>query len=224
MKQLRTLNLALQVAFWTGFFLCILGLYFTMLHWPFASNIRSIGYALIAVSAAISPFLLKFQTKIARIQLTLLYWGIALTFGILEFKRTLRLNGVSHVAYKIMLEFALLMLLSSAALYLYLLFTGQKKSGIPSRFLKLPPLELTDADVENYPGLYINKDLPLNISISKNMGQLTAQATDQQPFPLQAIGAAVFRHEAAGLVMEFSTVKRGITLYQHGGVFWFEKV
>ncbi len=224
MKHLRTLNVALNAAFWIGFALCIAGVYFTVLHWPYGSYIRSTGYIIMALTGAICPFVLRFQPKLAKIQLTLLYWGMALLFPVMNFKHALLQNGFSKTTYYGLVQLTLLMLLSSAGIYLYRLFTGEMKNGIPRKFAKMEPIELTGVELANYAGTYVNTQLPLEITITSCDSELIAQATEQKPFPLQAIGSDTFRYDKAKIAVAFHSNGQGLTLHQHGGEFLFKKV
>jgi D-alanyl-D-alanine carboxypeptidase len=78
-------------------------------------------------------------------------------------------------------------------------------------------------DLAKYTGLYSSTQLPLKITISINSGTLTAQATGQPSFPLEATGTDNFKFDQAGVVMEFNPVKNEMTLKQGGGVFLFTK-
>jgi D-alanyl-D-alanine carboxypeptidase len=78
-------------------------------------------------------------------------------------------------------------------------------------------------DLAKYTGLYSSTQLPLKITISINSGTLTAQATGQPSFPLEATGKDNFKFDQAGVVMEFNPAKNEMTLKQGGGVFLFSK-
>jgi len=62
-----------------------------------------------------------------------------------------------------------------------------------------------------------------SVTISKNNAGLTAQATGQSAFPLEATGKDEFRFDQAGIKMEFNTDKNEMTLYQGGGTFVFTR-
>ena len=61
-----------------------------------------------------------------------------------------------------------------------------------------------DADVlKTYEGIYSKKDFPLKITIKAEENYLTAQATGQDSFPLEAVNETEFRFDAAGIVITF---------------------
>ncbi|HSZ72096.1 MAG TPA: hypothetical protein VK750_05430, partial [Cytophagaceae bacterium] len=74
-----------------------------------------------------------------------------------------------------------------------------------------------------YEGVYANKDVPLKITISLNDSVLTAQATGQAVFPLEATSETRFKYDPARVVIIFNTEKKELILKQHGGVFIFYK-
>jgi len=78
-------------------------------------------------------------------------------------------------------------------------------------------------EIAKYLGIYSSTQLPLKITITNNNGTLTAQATGQSSFPLEASGKDNFKFDQAGVVMEFNPAKNEMTLKQGGGVFLFTK-
>lgn len=82
-------------------------------------------------------------------------------------------------------------------------------------------LALTSADLDKYLGIYVSKQLPIQIAVSKNNATLMAQATGQSAFSLEATEVDKFKFEAAGVVMEFNPTENQMTLKQGGGVFTF---
>jgi len=82
---------------------------------------------------------------------------------------------------------------------------------------------LNPEELDKYPGIYSSTQLPLKITITKNNAILIAQATGQSSFPLEATEKDKFKFDAAGVVLEFNTVKNEMTLKQGGGVFIFTK-
>ncbi len=82
---------------------------------------------------------------------------------------------------------------------------------------------LTSTDLDKYLGIYVSKQLPLQITVSKNNATLMAQATGQAAFSLEATEVDKFKFEAAGVVMEFNPAENQMTLKQGGGVFTFTR-
>ena len=78
-------------------------------------------------------------------------------------------------------------------------------------------------DLDTYLGVYSSQQLPLKITITKNDATLTAQATGQSSFPLDAIEKDRFKFEPAGVVLEFNPEKGEMILKQGGGVFQFTR-
>ncbi|MFM9839991.1 MAG: serine hydrolase domain-containing protein [Cyclobacteriaceae bacterium] len=78
-------------------------------------------------------------------------------------------------------------------------------------------------DLDKYLGNYSSQQLPLKITITKNDAVLTAQATGQSSFPLDATEKDRFKFEPAGVVLEFNPEKGEMILKQGGGVFQFTK-
>lgn len=77
--------------------------------------------------------------------------------------------------------------------------------------------------IDKYPGEYTSREFPLMITVSKSGATLTAQATGQGAFPLEAKSATVFEFAASGIVMEFDAAKKGMTLKQNGHTYTFSK-
>jgi D-alanyl-D-alanine carboxypeptidase len=73
-----------------------------------------------------------------------------------------------------------------------------------------------------YLGVYASKQIPLKITITAEGDVLSAQATGQSAFPLDATTTTdKFQFEAAGIVMEFRPDKGEFTLLQGGKEFVF---
>jgi CubicO group peptidase (beta-lactamase class C family) len=60
-----------------------------------------------------------------------------------------------------------------------------------------------------YEGEYTSEQLPLVITVKQDGGKLTAQATGQPSFPLDAISESEFRFDQAGIVMIFNLQASG---------------
>ncbi|MFW6289558.1 MAG: serine hydrolase domain-containing protein [Mariniphaga sp.] len=81
---------------------------------------------------------------------------------------------------------------------------------------------VTEGELEQYPGTYTSKQIPLKVMVSKNENALSAQATGQPAFPLEAIDKHTFRYERAGIVMEFNPEEKTMILKQGGGEFLYK--
>ena len=91
---------------------------------------------------------------------------------------------------------------------------------------KIPTFEVVAVkagELEKYTGIYSSKQMPLRITVSITGTGLSAQATGQSAFPLEASGKDIFKFDQAGIVMEFNPAKNEMTLKQGGGVFLFTK-
>jgi D-alanyl-D-alanine carboxypeptidase len=82
---------------------------------------------------------------------------------------------------------------------------------------------VSDSDLDKYLGIYASKQIPLQITITKNNATLMAQATGQAAFALEATEIDKFKFEAAGVVIEFTPADKLLLLKQNGGVFTFLK-
>lgn len=83
----------------------------------------------------------------------------------------------------------------------------------------LPDFNRYDAgalQLSSYEGVYAGTDLPLKVKIFVNDNVLNAQATGQQAFPLEAVGADKFRFIQAGIEMEFKNAEKTMILTQGG--------
>ncbi|MEJ2535086.1 MAG: serine hydrolase [Gammaproteobacteria bacterium] len=89
------------------------------------------------------------------------------------------------------------------------------------------PVELDPASLELLIGSYTSDDLPLELRLFMDGGQLMAQATDQPAFPVTPFSETEFRFEPAGIVIRFDAgsleadAKPAFTLEQGGGSFAF---
>lgn len=80
-----------------------------------------------------------------------------------------------------------------------------------------------NVDLKAYQGTFSSKDIPLKIVTKVENGKLTAQATGQQPFPLEYDGEDKFVFELAQIELAFNKDKKGFTLNQGGQSFKFTK-
>ncbi len=83
--------------------------------------------------------------------------------------------------------------------------------------------QVTSEALEQYPGIYSSTKTPLKITIVKTENGLTAQATEQSAFPLEATAKDQFKFEQAGIVIEFNPVKSEMILKQAGAAYLFTK-
>lgn len=97
--------------------------------------------------------------------------------------------------------------------------------------LKFPFPDFTSFEVpenilKQYEGLYTTDQIALEITIKKDGDRLTAQATGQRSFPLEAMSETEFKFDGAGIRITFgkdSNNKTTLTLKQGGMEFLFEK-
>lgn len=84
-------------------------------------------------------------------------------------------------------------------------------------------IEVKPESLDQYLGLYGSLQIPLKITITKNGTLLTAQATGQPGFPLEASAINTFKFDQAGVVLEFSPAEKQMKLKQNGHEFLFTK-
>lgn len=87
----------------------------------------------------------------------------------------------------------------------------------------LKTITLKPEDLVKYIGVYSTTQIPLKIEITNNNGVLTAQATGQSSFPLDATDKDIFAFEKAGVVLEFKPENKTLILKQNGAEFNFIK-
>jgi D-alanyl-D-alanine carboxypeptidase len=97
-----------------------------------------------------------------------------------------------------------------------------KQYSIPTFNTPLP-ISLKTEDLDKYLGVYSSTQIPLKITITKNVATLIAQATGQSSFPLEASEKDKFKFDPAGIKMEFNPDKNELTLKQGGGNILFTK-
>ncbi len=83
--------------------------------------------------------------------------------------------------------------------------------------------EVSSEDLDKYLGTYVSKQIPLKITITKDNKTLTAQATGQSAFPLEATEKDKFKFDKAGVVLEFNPPEKTMLLKQSGGKYTFTK-
>lgn len=92
---------------------------------------------------------------------------------------------------------------------------------------KIPVVQISDKLLNEYEGIYSSDKLPIKISIAKNGNGLSAQASGQSDFPLEATSDTSFKFDTGGIVITFkkdsSGRVTGLTLEQAGGSYDFNK-
>lgn len=81
----------------------------------------------------------------------------------------------------------------------------------------------SEQELKQLTGVYASEQMPLKITISSDEKSLTAQATGQPSFELEAVSPGKFQFILAGLEMEFNTTDNSMLLKQGGAVFLFRK-
>lgn len=92
---------------------------------------------------------------------------------------------------------------------------------MPYQFPNLVSLQVKPELLKKYEGVYSSKQLPLKITISNHAGQLSAQATGQSAFDLNAIAENVFVFDPASIKMTFT--ENQLVLKQGGAEYIFTK-
>ncbi|MBS7233661.1 beta-lactamase family protein [Flavobacterium psychroterrae] len=79
------------------------------------------------------------------------------------------------------------------------------------------------ATLDSYSGIYASTEIPIKVTISQKNNIMTAQATGQPSFPLEATAVNIFKFDAAGVVLEFNNDKKEMILKQGGKNYSFTK-
>lgn len=95
--------------------------------------------------------------------------------------------------------------------------------NVPFKIPTFKTISLKSEDLDKYVGIYSSTMMPLKITVTKNGSELTAQATGQGAFPLNATETDTFAFETAGIVMVFNPSKNEFTLKQGPGNYLFIK-
>jgi CubicO group peptidase (beta-lactamase class C family) len=82
---------------------------------------------------------------------------------------------------------------------------------------------LTSEDLDKYLGVYISKEFPVKITITKNENLLIAQGTGEPSCPLEATDKDKFKFDQAAAKFEFNPTEKTMTLFQSGVQFIFTK-
>ena len=99
-------------------------------------------------------------------------------------------------------------------------------SAVYSKPFDIPSFEVYEVsleELEQYVGVYSTSELPLKITVTIEKNTLTAQATGQSSFPLEATEKDKFKFDQAGVVLEFDPTINEMILKQGGGEFTFIK-
>ncbi len=99
-------------------------------------------------------------------------------------------------------------------------------SAVYDKPFQIPTFETyaaTPEELEQYPGVYSSKQLPLKITVFIHDGTLMAQATGQTAFPLEATAADRFRFDPGKIAIDFSPAYNTMILKQGGVQFLFTK-
>jgi D-alanyl-D-alanine carboxypeptidase len=78
-------------------------------------------------------------------------------------------------------------------------------------------------ELDKYLGVYSSDQIPLKITITKDVNTLIAQGTGQPAFPLEAMNKDMFKADQVGAKFEFNPTKKTMILFQNGMQFNFTK-
>jgi len=95
--------------------------------------------------------------------------------------------------------------------------------GLDYEIPSLKLISVSDKLLDKYEGVYSSPTFPLKITITKSGGSLSAQATGQGAFPLEALGDHKFKFDAAGINMIFDTQAETMTFTQGPGKYELKK-
>lgn len=110
-------------------------------------------------------------------------------------------------------------IIANAANYKIDLISQTLLNGIFNDVYVIPSfkqIRFTEEELNRFTGIYANPNLPFKITISRQNLILTAQATEQSAFPLEAIDTTVFTFDRAGIKITFLTEKNTLILSQSG--------
>jgi len=88
--------------------------------------------------------------------------------------------------------------------------------GKPFKVPSFNTIEVKPEDLDLYIGEYSAPEIPLIITIRKEGNTISAQATGQNAFPLDAVSKDVFEFPLAGIKLVFNTAEKQMTLDQGG--------
>jgi CubicO group peptidase (beta-lactamase class C family) len=84
-------------------------------------------------------------------------------------------------------------------------------------------VQLSEAELDRYVGIYATKQFPLKLTFSRKNGSLVCQATGQMPFTLTAHGEHRFSFEKGGIEVRFDPDNNRLQFQQSGGRYTFTK-
>lgn len=99
-------------------------------------------------------------------------------------------------------------------------------NGVYNKTIDIPDFKtyaVSPEELDQYTGTYSSKDLPLKITVSKSGNSLTAQATGQSAFTLEASAKDKFQFDPAGIIMEFKPGEKQMILRQGGANYNYTK-
>lgn len=85
---------------------------------------------------------------------------------------------------------------------------------MPYQFPNLKTVEVDQATLKSYEGIYAAENFPMKITIKTEDGKLTAQATGQSSFPLNPVSQTEFTFEDARVNINF---KENMFIFKQGG-------
>jgi len=84
-------------------------------------------------------------------------------------------------------------------------------------------VQLTDNELDRYVGVYVSKQIPLKLTVTRKNGNLICQATGQMPFTLTAHGEHRFSFDKAGIEIRFDPDQKRMRFQQGGGRYMFTR-
>lgn len=84
-------------------------------------------------------------------------------------------------------------------------------------------IDFSAEELDKFAGIYTNPDLPFKIEIKAENMKLTAQATGQSAFPLEAVDKNIFTFDKAGIKLIFQPENKIMILNQAGQEFELKK-
>lgn len=75
---------------------------------------------------------------------------------------------------------------------------------------------VTSAELDKYLGLYTNKSIPIQLTVTKVNNVLQVTGTGQPTIDLDAIEKDKFEFEEAGVILHFNPEKKEVVLFQNG--------
>lgn len=110
-------------------------------------------------------------------------------------------------------------IITNAANYKIDLISQTLLNGIFNEVYVIPSFEqvpFSEDELNRFTGIYSNPNLPFKITISQQNLIVTAQATGQSAFPLEAIDKTIFTFDRAGIKITFLPEKNALILSQSG--------